>query len=140
VRNRQRRCFVVAGLSSYAHLDERGASLTATLVRHNDQFEHPDIYQVDSVVLDLADPSGRAEIPLLAHNFPERLSNMRRPSQNKLLRAGGFVILEGQENTSELLRVVENETYRLSSGLSRKPASPLVSQKRRLNRIVLIFR
>src|SRR5258705_2283285 len=102
------------GPLSYAHLDERGASLTAALVRHNNQFEHPDIYQVNSVVLDLANRSGRAEIPLLAHDFPERSSNLRRPSQNKLLRARGFVILEGQENPSELLRAVENEPYRLT--------------------------
>jgi hypothetical protein len=84
-------------LSSHAHLDERRASLIAALVGHNDQFEHSDIYKVNSVVLDLADSSGRAEIPRLPHDFPERLSNTRRASQNKLLRAERFVILKGQK-------------------------------------------
>ncbi len=47
---------------------------------------------------------------------------MRRPSQNELLRAEDFAIFEGHPNTSEPLRVVENEPYRLTSRLSRTPA------------------
>ena len=48
------------------------------------------------VFLDLAYRLRWAEIPLLAHNFPERVSDTRRPSQNELLRARRFGFLENK--------------------------------------------
>ena len=54
------RCFSERAvvLSAQTHLDERRTRFTAALVWHNDQFEHSDIDQFHSIVLDLADCSG----------------------------------------------------------------------------------
>src|SRR5947209_4783759 len=102
-------------MSSQTQTLERRVSLTATLVRHNDQFEYSNVREFDSVVLDLAYGLGGTKIPLLAHDFPERMAGIRRPSQKKLLCAPGFGLVENQPDTSEIFRLVKDEPNRLSS-------------------------
>ncbi len=63
-----------------AQTSERRAECSATDVRHNDQFQHGSVRKFNLVFLDLAYCLGRAEVPLLAHNFSKRAPAIRRPS------------------------------------------------------------
>jgi hypothetical protein len=73
---------------------ERCASLAATLVRQNPQFEHGHVGEVHGVILSLPHCPRRAKIPLLANNFLEGAPVIRRPSQDELLCALDFAFLE----------------------------------------------
>ena len=115
------------------------ASLRATLVGQNLQFKYRHVGEFDGVVLSLPYCPGWAEIPLLANDFSKRMSVIRRPSQDKLLGALDFGLLENQPDTFQLLRVVEQESNDLGSGLSRAPAASLAELQRTLDGICFIF-
>lgn len=51
---------------------ERGASLSSTDVKHNDQFENRDVGQFNSIFFDLVCCVRGTKIPLLAHDFSKR--------------------------------------------------------------------
>ena len=55
--------------SRHAQTLERGASRSSTDVRHNDQFENPDVGKFNSIFFDLAYGMRGTKIPLLAHDF-----------------------------------------------------------------------
>src|SRR3989441_8130974 len=80
--------------SRQAKILERGASRSAAVIRHNDQFKHGDIRKFNLVFLDFAYRVRWAEIPLLAHDFSKRASAVRRPPQDVLLGALYFVFLK----------------------------------------------
>jgi hypothetical protein len=65
----------------------RSASRSATNVRHNDQLQYGNIREINLKFLALAICLGRAEIPLLAHDFSKRTSAIRRTSQDEFLGA-----------------------------------------------------
>jgi hypothetical protein len=100
---------------------KRGASRSSTDVRDYDQFKNGDTRKFNSIFFDLASRVRWAEIPLLAHNFSKRVSAIRRPPQDKLLgtRCRGF--FENEGDASELLRLIEEQPDRLSSGTSCTP-------------------
>src|SRR6266581_8371455 len=79
--------------SRQAQILERGASRSAAVIRHNDQFKHRDIREFNLIFLDLAYRLRWAAVPLLPHNFSKRASAIRRPSQDELLGALYFVFL-----------------------------------------------
>src|SRR5438093_3021598 len=80
--------------SRQAQTLERGASRSAAVIRHNDQFKCGDIREFNLVFLDFAYRVRGAEIPLLAHDVSKRASAIRRPPQDELLRALYFVFLK----------------------------------------------
>src|SRR5205807_6931778 len=67
--------------SRQAQTLERGASRSAAVIRHNDQFKCGDIREFNLVFLDFAYRVRGAEIPLLAHDVSKRASAIRRPPQ-----------------------------------------------------------
>src|SRR5256886_1297410 len=60
--------------SRQAQTLERGASRSAAVIRHNDQFKCGDIREFNLVFLDFAYRVRGAEIPLLAHDVSKRAS------------------------------------------------------------------
>ena len=80
------------------------------------------------------------EIPLLANNSSEGTPAIRRPSQGELLCALGFGFLEIQPDTFQLLRLVEQKSDDLGSGLSSAPAACHAELQRTFNRMRFIFR
>src|SRR6266571_4756805 len=80
--------------SRQAQILERGASRSAAVIRHYDQFEHGDIREFNLAFLDFAYRVRWTEIPLLAHDFSKRASAIRRPPQDELLGALYFVFLK----------------------------------------------
>ena len=59
-----------------------------------------------------------AEVPLLPHDFPERLPAIRRPTQDVLLRALSEGLHEVQPDPPEPLRMGKEKPDRLLSRLS----------------------
>ena len=87
--------------SRHAQTLERGASRSSTDVRHNDQFENPDIGELNSIFFDLAYCVRWAEIPLLAHDFSKRAPAIWRPSQHELLGTLCLAFFEDERDASE---------------------------------------
>ena len=94
--------------SRQAQILERGASRSAAVIRHHDQFEHGDIREFNLVFLDFAYRARGAEIPLLAHDFTKRASAIRRPPQDELLGAFYRGFLEDERDARESLRLIED--------------------------------
>src|SRR5213080_4106174 len=94
--------------SRQAQTLERGASRSAAVIRHNDQFKCGDIREFNLVFLDFAYRVRGAEIPLLAHDVSKRASAIRRPPQDELLRALYFVFFEDERDACESLRLIED--------------------------------
>src|SRR5207244_9836346 len=86
--------------SRQAQTLERGASRSAAVIRHNDQFKCGDIREFNLVFLDFAYRVRGAEIPLLAHDVSKRASAIRRPPQDELLRAIFFFFIHDLGVTS----------------------------------------
>ncbi len=61
--------------------------ISPTCVRIDVHLEHGDRRELDVVVFRLAGCALGTEVPLLPHDFPERLPAIRRPTQDVLLRA-----------------------------------------------------
>ena len=64
---------------------QRGPSGSAIDTGDEGQFEKGDVCEIDLILLDLARGRGRAEDPLLADNFLERVP-VGGPAQDELLR------------------------------------------------------
>src|SRR5437016_12518132 len=73
--------------SRQAQTLERGAGRSSTDVRHNDQFKHGDIRDLNLVFLDFAYRARGADTPLLTHDFTIRASPFLRPPQDELREA-----------------------------------------------------
>src|SRR5712691_4281961 len=99
---------------------ERRSRITPTLIRDNGQFElrHPG--EFDVVIFDLSNRVRRAEIPLLAANFPKR-PPIGRPGQGKLLRPRDVRFSEEQPDAPQPLRPIEDQPDGLLSRLSGLP-------------------
>src|SRR5438552_16074782 len=94
--------------SRQAQILERGASRSAAVIRHNDQFKCGDIRKFNLVFLDFAYRARWAEIPLLAHDFSKRASAVRRPPQDELLGALYRGFFEDERDACESLRLIED--------------------------------
>ena len=94
--------------SRQAQILERGASRSAAVIRHNDQFKCGDIREFNLVFLDFAYRVRWAEIPLLAHDFSKRASAVRRPPQDELLGALYRGFFEDERDACESLRLIED--------------------------------
>src|SRR5437867_1546813 len=75
--------------SRQAQTLERGASRSAAVIRHNDQFKCGDIREFNLVFLDFAYRVRGAEIPLLAHDVSKRASAIR--DHRKTNSCGRFI-------------------------------------------------
>src|SRR2546430_5969178 len=94
--------------SRQAQTLERGASRSAAVIRHNDQFKCGDIRKFNLVFLDFAYCVRGAEIPLLAHDVSKRASAVRRPPQDELLGALYRGFFEDERDACESLRLIED--------------------------------
>src|SRR5438132_5420005 len=94
--------------SRQAQILERGASRSAAVIRHNDQFKHGDIRKFNLVFLDFAYRVRWAEIPLVAHDVSKRASAVRRPPQDELLGALYRGFFEDERDACESLRLIED--------------------------------
>ena len=81
-----------------------------------------------------------AEVPLLPHDFTERLPAIRRPTQDVLLRALSEGLHEIQPDPPEPLRMGEEKPDRLLSGPCRAPSRGATGQQRGLNRMSDVLR
>src|SRR5712692_3489165 len=97
---------------------ERRPCITPTLIRDDGQFELRHAGEFDVVVFDLSNRVRRAEIPLLAANFLERSSTVRRPAQVELLRPRNIRFGEEQPDAPQPLRPIEDQPDGLLSRLS----------------------
>src|SRR5215831_6885690 len=88
-------------------LRQRSERISPTCVRDDAQLEHSDRRELDVMVFRLGSCASGAEIPLLPHDFPERLPAIRRPTQDVLLRALGEGVHEVQPDPPEPLRMGE---------------------------------
>ena len=70
------------------------------------------------------------EVPLLPHDFLERLPAIRRPTQDVLLRALSARLHEVQPDPPEPLRMGEEKPDRLLSGRSGTPPLGATRQQR----------
>src|SRR5512137_2846941 len=68
-------------------LRQRSERLPPTDVRNDAQLEHRDRRELDVMVFRLTGCTLGTEVPLLPHDFPERLPAIRRPTHGILLRA-----------------------------------------------------
>ena len=68
-------------------LRQRSECIFPTDVRNDAQLEYSDRREIDVMVFRLGSCALGTKIPLLAHDIPERLSAIRRPTQDILLRA-----------------------------------------------------
>src|SRR5262249_32775325 len=109
-------------------LCQRRDCITPTDVRNNIQFEHRDGWQLDMMIFYLACCSLGTEVPLLPHDFAERLPAIRRPSQDVLLRAFSSGLQEIHPDPPQPLRMVEQKPDRLFSGLSGTPPRSFTGQ------------
>src|SRR5262245_32454427 len=82
----------------------------------------------------------RAEVPLLAHDFPERLPAVSRPAQNVRLRALGAGFNEVQRDPPKRLWLQEDKPDRLFSGPSSAPTRGQTGQQRGLNWMSSVLR
>jgi hypothetical protein len=92
------------------------------------------------IFLDLAYCLWRAEVPLLADNFPKRAPAVGRPSQDELLRPRGFFFFKDKRYLFQPLRLIENQPNRLGSGHSCTPALRFSRNEGRLDREISVFR
>src|SRR5437667_2142150 len=99
--------------SRQAQTFERGASASATHVRDDNQFEDGDACELNRIILDLADRLRRAEVPLLANNFPKRVAAVARPAQDELLGPRRFFFFKNKRYLFQPLRLVKYEPNRL---------------------------
>src|SRR6266545_5248098 len=93
----------------------------STLIRDDDQFEHCHPGEFHVVIFRLSNRGGRTEIPLLAEDFLKRPPAIRRPAQDELLCARGLGFDEQQPDAPEPLRLLEDESDSLLSGLCGPP-------------------
>jgi hypothetical protein len=93
--------------SRQAQTLERGASRSSTDVRHNDQFENPDVGKFNSILFDLAYCVRGTRTPLLAHDFSKRPPAICGLSQDKLLGTPCRGFFENERDVSEFLRLIE---------------------------------
>jgi hypothetical protein len=81
--------------------------ISSAYIRNNAQFKHRDPHEIDAMVFRLAGCALGAEVPLLAHDLPERLPSIRRPAQDKLLGTLSDGFDELQPDPPEPLRMLE---------------------------------
>ena len=70
-------------------LRQRRERMSPTGVRDDAQLKHRDRRELDVMVFRLGGCAFGTEVPLLPHDFPERLPAIRRPTQDVFLRAPG---------------------------------------------------
>ena len=75
-------------------------------------------------VLPLEGRARRAEVVLLAQQFPVRLPAVNRDGQLDLLGAGDLMLLDFQDDLADCLRGVEGQGQRLLTELPGHPAAP----------------
>jgi hypothetical protein len=119
---------------------ERGASSSATRIRHDGQLEHCDVGQLDLIFLGLAHRHRWAEVPLLADDLPERAPAVGRPTQDELLRPRFFFLFKEERYLLQPLRLVENHSDCLGPGYSCTPPLHLSRKEGRLDRELFILR
>ena len=97
-------------------LRQRSERISPTYVRNDTQLEHSDRRELDVMVFRLGGCALGTEVPLLPHDFPERLPAIRRPTQDVLLRALSAGLYEVEPDPPEPLRIGEEKSDRLLSG------------------------
>src|SRR5438105_2647749 len=118
--------------SRHAQTLKRGASRSSTDVRNDDQFKSRDIREFNLIFFNLAYRVRRAEVPLLADNFPKRAPAIGRPTHDELLRPRGFSFFKDKRYSPQALRLVKRaESF---AALVLRRASPAPLPKRRQTR------
>src|SRR5438876_11760713 len=126
--------------SRHAQTLKRGASRSSTDVRNNDQFKSRDIREFNLIFFNLAYRVRRAEVPLLADNFPKRAPAIGRPTHDELLRPRGFSFFKDKRYSPQALRLVKHEPNRLRPWFCGAPALRLSQNEGKLDRIVFLLR
>ena len=114
------------------------ASVAPAFVRHNDQLKKGNFGKLNPVILGLSRGAVWTEVPLLTDDFSKGMLCAERPSQNELLGACVFEILENQLDVSESLRPVEGQADDLASRSGCAPTRFMPSQSR-FDRIAALF-
>src|SRR6476620_10502322 len=101
---------------------QRRDCFSPTDVRPYREFQDRDRVQIDCISFDFPRGTGRAEMPLLAHNFCCRTIYSRLPSKGELLRSLGLCLIETKLDTVERNRLIEDDADLLLTFLGSAPA------------------
>ena len=101
---------------------QTGNGFAATYVGANGELEDRDGSQIDHVVFLFGGGAGRAEVPLLAHDFGARATGGGRPAQSKLLRSPVISFGEKKLDAAQGKGLIENDPDLLFTFFRRAPA------------------
>src|SRR5262249_15441905 len=121
-------------------LCQRSERISPTCIRNDAQLEHRDRRELDVMVFRFGGYALGTEIPLLSHDFTERLPAIRRPTQDVFLRALSDGLLEVQPDPLERLRMGEEKPDRLLPGYCGAPPRDATRQQRGLNWMSAVLR
>jgi hypothetical protein len=83
---------IISTRSTQAHILERSASRPAADIRHNSQFKHGDIREIELVFLDFANCVGWIEVPTAGAQFLERIALYPQTIARRILACVAFVL------------------------------------------------